>query len=265
VPSRAWARRSSSFSLPPRRQLPGTRQSSRNLGGVRRAQAVLAQLRPALEPARARRDDERGLAARAELGLDGRDDDVHGRDAAVGRPCLLAVEHPRIRGLVVARAGAQRAHIGARVRLGHAERADGRLLGRAVALRHPLHQLLVRPRREDAGHRQRRAEDRQADPRVAPEQLLVDERQRQPGLVGPELRHRLEAVEPDLGRLGDHRPRRLLALVPLGGRRAHDLLGEAVDPVAQVALVLGELEREDGCRGRAGFQNVPFRWGADGV
>ena len=48
----------------------------------------------------------------------------------------------------------------------------------------------------------------------------------------------LEAVEADLGRLLDDRPRGLLALVPLGGGRAHRPLGEAVHPVADVLLIL---------------------------
>ena len=48
----------------------------------------------------------------------------------------------------------------------------------------------------------------------------------------------LEAVQADLGRLLDHRPGGLLALVPFGGGRAHDVGGEAVHPVAQVPLVL---------------------------
>ena len=45
--------------------------------------------------------DERGLAARAELRIDGGDDHVHAGDAAVGGPCLLAVEDPLVVGLVV--------------------------------------------------------------------------------------------------------------------------------------------------------------------
>ena len=53
-----------------------------------------------------------------------------------------------------------------------------------------------------------------------------------------------EAVEADLGGLLDHRPGRLLALVPLGGGGPDDALGEAVDPVADVLLVLVQLERE---------------------
>ncbi len=115
---------------------------------------------------------------------------------------------------------------------------------RAVALRHPLAHLLARAGAEDRGDGERRAHDRHADAGIAPEQLLVDHRQRDAGRVGVELAQRLEAVEADLRRLLDDRPRRLLALVPLGGGRAHDALGEAVDPVADVALVVGQLHRE---------------------
>ena len=120
------------------------------------------------------------------------------------------------------------------------------LVGGAEALRDPLADLLARALAEDRGDRERGAHDRHADAGVAPEQLLVDDRQRQAGLVGAELGERLEAVEADLRRLLDDRPRRLLALVPLGGGRADDVLGEAVDPVADVLLVLAELEREGG-------------------
>ena len=174
-----------------------------------------------------------------------RDDHVHVGDAAVGRPRLLAVEDPLVLGLVVERAGAQRGDVGARVGLGDAERADLRVLRRAVALRDPLAHLLAACRwRRSPADRERRAHDRHADAGVAPEQLLVDDRQRQAGRVGVELGERLEAVEADLRRLLDHRPRRLLALVPLGRRGAHDVRGEAVDPVADVALVVGEIEVE---------------------
>ena len=79
---------------------------------------------------------------------------------------------------------------------------------------------------------------------------------REPGLVGPELGDPLEAVEADLGRLLDHRPGRLLALVPLGRGRAHHALGEPVNPVADVLLVVGELEREGGAWSAA----LHWRW-----
>ena len=205
---------------------------------------MLLDLRAHLEALGAGRDHERGLAARAEVAVDARDHHVHVRDAAVGRPRLLAVEDPLVLRLVVDRAGAQRGDVGAGVGLGDAERADLRVLRRAEALRDPLAHLLGRAAGEDAGRRERRAHDRHADAGVAPEQLLVDDRERQAGRVGVELRQRLEAVEADLGRLADDRPGRLLLLVPLGGRGADDVGGEAVDPVADVALVVGEVEVE---------------------
>ncbi len=83
---------------------------------------------------------------------------------------------------------------------------------------------------------QRGAHDRHADAGVAPEQLLVDDRQRQAARVGEELRHPFEPVQPDLGGLFDDRPRRLLALVLLMAAGPHHVGGEAVDPVADVLL-----------------------------
>ena len=117
---------------------------------------------------------------------------------------------------------------------------------RAEALRDPLPHLLRGSLPEDRGDRERGAHDRHADAGVAPEQLLVGDRQRQAGLVGPELAQRFEAVEADLGGLLDHRPGRFLALVPLLGGGPDDALGEAVDPLADVLLVLVQLERELG-------------------
>ncbi len=110
-------------------------------------------------------------------------------------------------------------------------------------------------------------EDAHADPGVAPEQLLVDDRQRQAGLVGPELGQPFEAVEADLGRLLDHRPGRLLALVPLGGGGPHGALGEPVDPLPDVLLVLVQLEGEPRPLGsdaagrlRRPRRRSPLRW-----
>src|SRR4051812_35385635 len=215
-----------------------------DVGGVRGAQAVLLDLGAHLHALGARWDDEGGLAAGLQLGIDRRDHDVHVRDAAVRRPRLLSVQDPLVLGLVVLRARAQRGDVGAGVRLAHAERADLRLLLGPEALRDPLAHLLGRARAEDARHRERRTHDRHADAGVAPEELLVHDREREAGLVGPELGDRLEAVEPDLRRLLDHRPGRLLLLVPLCGSRPNDPVGEPVDPVADVLLVLVQRHRE---------------------
>ena len=122
------------------------------------------------------------------------------------------------------------------------------VVGGAEATLDPLRHLLGGALAEDRRDRERGAHDRHPDPGVAPEELLVDDRQRQARLVEPELRQPLVSVEPDLRRLGDHRPRRLLALVPLGRGRADDVRCEPVHPVADVLLVLGQLEREGGAR-----------------
>ena len=201
-PSRARARRSSSFSLPPSRQRARDAAVVEvDVGGVRGAQPVLLDLGALLEALGARRDDEGGVAARAELAVDRGDDDVHAGDAAVGGPRLLAVEDPLVGGLVVARGGADGRDVRAGVGLGGAEGGHRGLLDAAEALRDPLADLLAGALAEDRRDRQRRAHDGHADAGVAPEELLVDDRQQQPGGVGVELRQRVEPVEPDLGRL----------------------------------------------------------------
>ena len=89
------------------------------------------------------------------------------------------------------------------------------------------------------------AHDRHADAGVAPEQLLVDDRQREAGRVGPELgdapRSRRGRSWRPPGSIGQGVSSR--SSHSCGGG-AHDVLGEVVDPVADVLLVLGELHRE---------------------
>ena len=132
------------------------RQSSRNTSAVCEARRpCFFTLVPISRPLVPGGIDEGGLAARAQLRVDRGDDHVHVGDAAVRGPRLLAVEHPLVLGLVVAGAGAQRRHVRAGVGLGDAEGADLRLRLGAVALRHPLEQLLGRARGVDA--RPRRA------------------------------------------------------------------------------------------------------------
>ena len=129
-------------------------------------------------------------------------------DAAVGRPRLLAVEDPLVLGLVVdARACAATRRPSRR----RARRRRRRRPSAPRACRSTAGSTRPSARRcrwpKIAGDRERGAHDRHADAGVAPEQLLVDDRQRQAGRVGVELGERLEAVEADLRRLLDDRPR----------------------------------------------------------
>jgi hypothetical protein len=140
--------------------------------------------------------------------------------------------------------GANRRDVGAGVRLRGAESAELDVIRGTEALRDPLPHLLRRPLAEDRRDGKGGAHDRHADAGVAPEQLLVGDRQGQTGLIGPELAEGFEAVEADVGGLLNHRPGRFLTLVPLGGRGPDDALGEAVHPLADVLLILVQLQRE---------------------
>ena len=93
--------------------------------------------------------DERGLAPAAELRVDRGHDDVDVGDAAVGDPGLGAVQDPLVVRLVVDRAGAQRRDVAAGVGLGDPEGRELDVVGRPVALRHPLHLLFGRAVRDD--------------------------------------------------------------------------------------------------------------------
>ena len=166
---------------------------------------------------------------------------VHVGDAAVGGPGLGAVEHPLVLGLVV----------DARVRIAPTSLpASGSEEQNAASFRSPgepnicgAHSAtcsgvpLPRPR-----PRRGRADDGQADARVAPEQLLHGERRPSPVSLEALGGEEVERVQPDLGGLLEHRPRGLLALVPLGRSRAYDVLGEGVHPLLQVDVVRAELE-----------------------
>jgi hypothetical protein len=95
-----------------------------HLGRVRGADAVLGVLLALRQPLGAGRNDEAGLAAALQLGIDRSNDDVDVGDAAVGDPRLGAVEHPLVGRLVVHGPGAQAADIAAGVGLAHAEGAE---------------------------------------------------------------------------------------------------------------------------------------------
>ena len=172
------------------------------------------------------------------------DHDMDVGDAAVRDPGLRPVDDPLVVGLVVDSARAQRGHVRAGVGLAHAEGTELDLVGGAVALRHPLHDLLRGAVARDACRGEGGSEDREADAGVAPPQLLEAHRQRQAGGIGECVRHEVEAVEADVRRLLHDGPWELLTLVPLVSDRAHHVLGEVVDPLLQLQLVLVEVERE---------------------
>ena len=205
---------------------------------------MLLDLRALLEARGAGRDDERRLPARAELAVDGRDDDVDLGDAAVRHPGLLAVEDPLVLGLVVlARSCAaprRRSRRRARTRRTRATFGSS-AVPKHCGIHSPICSGVPEPKiPATASVVPMIAMPMPASPQKSSSLAIGTEA----GRVGPVLGDRLEAVEADLRGLLDDRPGGLLALVPLGGGGADDALGEAVGPVADVALVLGELERE---------------------
>ena len=243
LPSLARARRSSSFSLPPRRQRPGTRQSSRTTSAVCEARMpIFLNFWPWEMPGVPSGTTKLAWPAAPERRVDREHEDVGVGDAAIGDPGLRAVEHPLVLGLVVDGARLQGGDVRAGIGLGDPERRQLDVVGRPEALGDPLADLLGRPVGEDPGHGQGRAEDGQRDAGVTPAHLLVDEAHEQTGRVREALRDEVEGVEPVLGRLLNDRPRRLLPLVPFGAGGTDDVLGELVHPLDDLELVLVELE-----------------------
>ena len=245
LPSRARARRSSSFSLPPRRQEPGMRQSSRKTSAVCEARmpcflTLVPISRPFVPGGMTNAAWPRDLSS---LSTEATTTCTLAMPPLVAHAFCPFSTHSSLASSYLAcvrSADTSEPASGSETQKAPSFGSSAR----AVALRHPLAHLLGRAGAEDAGDRERGAHDRHADAGVAPEELLADDRQGDAALVGPELGERLVAVEADLRGLLDDRPRGLLALVPLGGRGADDLLREAVDPVADLALLLGEVEGE---------------------
>ena len=205
---------------------------------------------PWLNPGVSRRDDERRLAAAAQFGIHRSDDDVHLGDASVGRPRLRAVEHPFVGGLVVARAGEDRADVrtGARLR-----GTEGRHLGvvdRAEHLRQPFAESARVCRRRPATAAASPVPRIDSAIPASPQNISSNtdehaETRWLGGLLGEQL-HRVQA---DLGRLLDDRPRRLFAFVPFRRRRPDHVGGELVHPVPDVDEVRGQLKENDMSRG----------------
>ncbi len=216
------------------------------------ADPVLLELLTHAEAGRPGRDDEAGLAAGAEFRFHGGDDHVDIGDSAVGDPRLGSVDDPLILRLIVDGASLERADVGAGVRLGDGEGAELYLLRSAETLGHPLHDLLRCAAGEDGGDGQRGARNREADARVAPEQLLVGEGHRDPRGIAEGGLQELPGVQADAGGFLDDGQGHLLALVPLVGGGPNHVLGEAVDPLLDLALLLVEFHGELWCGGFGG-------------
>src|SRR6266540_3573266 len=215
-----------------------------HLRRMRGADAHLLFLLAHAQALGARRDDERRLASGAQLGLHGGHDHVDVGDASVGDEHLLAVDDPAA--VLADRARLHGGHVRPGVGLGDREGAEGGLVRRPVAGGDPGRDLVRRALGEDRGHGQAGALDGQRDAGAAPGQLLGDQRRHDPGAVAVGLLQELGAVESDLGRLLDDRPRKLFGLVVLVGDRPDLLLGEAVHPVADLFLLVAQLKRNHG-------------------
>ena len=167
-------------------------------------------------------------------------------DASVGDPGLGPVDDPLVFGLVVDGPGAQRAHVGPGIGLGHGERSHLDLLGSPEALGPPLAELLGCPVGDDARQPQGAAEDGEPDPGVTPRQLLVGDRHHQPPgskkhwVMKSKEYSPIRAASSMIGH-GVSSP-----LVPFVGRRSDDILREVVDPLLDLQLVFAEIERELG-------------------
>ena len=189
-------------------------------------------------------DDERGLAAVAELRVDGGDDDVDVGDPAVGDEDLGPVQDPLV--AVALGGGPQALDVGAGLRLGHRVGAELQLVADAEALGHPLGDLLGRAGGGDAGGGEPGAGDRQRDPGAAPVHLL--------GVDDPELAVRvggvalqlLEAAESLAAGLLHDLPRNaLVGVVDRCGGPDH-VAGElpAALLVGELLVVEGEVHRD---------------------
>ena len=217
-----------------------------HLGGVRGADAHLLELLALAEPRGLRRHDEAGLAPRPEGRVDRGHHHVDVGDAAVGDPRLGAVEDPLVLGLVV----------DGRVRSDDtsdpASASDTAKAAIWILSGVPKHcgphstscsgvPLAAMPARPRVLPKMARAMP--ASPQAI-SSLAIG--QQQAALVEERLADEVEGVEADLGRLLDDRPGGLLPLVPLVAGGSDDVLGEVVDPLLDLQLVLVEVEGEFG-------------------
>jgi histidinol-phosphate aminotransferase len=187
-------------------------------------------------------DDERRHAARPPLRVHGGEDQVGVADPCVGDPRLLPVEH--VAGVRAARPRLQAGGVRADLGLGDGERGQRRP-GPGQG-REPAGLLLGRAERRHRRGEEAVGGDEVADPDVAVAQRRLHQAAGEAVLdpAAPVLGGQHEVCEPDLRGGVDELPRHLLVgLVDGRGRRADPLGRERAGDRADVALLVGELER----------------------
>ena len=163
-------------------------------------------------------------------------------DTTVGDPRLCSVDDPFIGLLVVHRTCAQRRNIGAGVGFTHTERAELHLVGSAVTLRHPFHDLFRCSVATDACGGKTRTKDGKADTGIAPEQFFNGENDGKTSWVSEIGGHELPAVQTDVRCFLNDGPRKLFAFIPLFSGGTNDIGCERVNPIDQSLLIIIEVK-----------------------
>ena len=205
---------------------------------------MLCILLPLAEAFCVRWNDERSLTATFERRVNCCNHNVHVCNATVGDPCLGAVEYPFIFCFVVNGTCAQARNVGTCIGFTHTKCSKLHVVCIAVALWHPLHQLLWCAVAGDTRGCKTRTHDGHTDTCVAPKQFFNADWHRQPSGVGHVVHEELPAVQTDFCGLLYNGPRELFALVPLLGGGTNDVFCEGADPLLNLELVVIELEGE---------------------
>ena len=219
------------------------------LGGLGGADSDLRLLLAHPQARRVLGDDEGGLTAMAEVGVDGGDDHVDVGDPAVGDEDLGPVQDPFV--AVSPGGGPQALHVGSGLRLGDRVGAELELVADAEALGDPAADLLRCAGRGEAGGGQGRARDRQRDAGAAPVHLLRVDRAHLPVGVRAGALDRLQPAEALTARLAHDLPRHALVRVVDRRRRPDHVAGELAAAPLPFELLVVEREVHLACLRRA--------------
>ncbi|CAB4636005.1 unannotated protein [freshwater metagenome] len=163
-------------------------------------------------------------------------------DATIGDPRLCSVENPFISLLVVHRSCAQRRNIGAGIGFTHTERAELHLVGSAVTLWHPFHDLFRSAVAANACGGKTRTEDGKTNAGISPEQFFNGENDGEASWVSKVCGHELPAVQTNVRCFLNDGPRKLFALVPLFSGRTNHIGCKSVNPIDQCLLIIVEVK-----------------------